>query len=127
MRFVIIRPATQRIDVEEHAKIEDAYARAGLAILEMDHGVVAQGLGIVVYEFAMFQPPAKQSYFTINARLYGGNAVLYAFDHKGETTDVNAVPTIRFIPTLKAVERNIALGLVQRPELRINGEVVWQW
>jgi len=55
------------------------------------------------------------------------NAVPFGHD-KGETIDLieAKVPPVLCIPNAAAVERNIELGLVERPQARVNGAVVWQ-
>jgi hypothetical protein len=56
------------------------------------------------------------------------NAVPFGHDDKGETIDLieAKVPPVLWMPNAAAVER-IELGLVERPQARVNGAVVWQW
>jgi hypothetical protein len=54
MHFAIIKPATQETSIVDCPDIRDAQALAGLS--GVDHGVVARGLGIVVYEFGLMVP-----------------------------------------------------------------------
>lgn len=127
-QFAIIRPKTQDVLSLRCRELRDTYVIAGLEPLKIDHGIVIRtphgGIGIVVYEYSLFVPPAEQSYFAINGRLYGGNAVLYGF---GETISLPALLPVVFLPNAAAVERNITLGLVQRPQMIANDEVLWQW
>lgn len=132
MQFAIVYAHTQKVSIEDCPTIEAAMARAGL--VNVDHGVVAPvtpyrsvGMGIIVYEYGLFEPIEKQAYFAIGGRLYAGNAVIYAFDQRGETVNLPGTPVVQFMPSARAVERNIALGLVERPIMSINDEVIWRW
>jgi hypothetical protein len=130
MKFGIITPKEQNTTIVECASPEMATAVAGLSQRGVDHGMLMVGphrVGIIVYEYSMFVPPAEQSYFAINGRLYGGNAVLYGVDDHGETIDLRAMPDVFFMPNQQAVERSIELGLVQRPYMAANDEIIWQW
>ena len=55
-------------------------------------------------------------------------AVPFGHDDKGGTIDLieDKVPPVLWIPNAAAVERNIELGLVERPQVCVNGAVVWQ-
>lgn len=127
IRFLTIQPAKKFSVWVQAPSLTSAMALIDLD--KVDHGVVSPGLGIVVYEYGLFVPPAEQHYFSIRAKLYAGNAVLYAFDKMGETVSLarHAVPEIVFMPSAASVERSIQLGLVERPQMAINGEVTWQW
>jgi hypothetical protein len=125
MQFAIVNVTTLTVGVIECDDLIAAQIAAGLKLV--DHGVVAPGLGIVVDEFGLYTPPDKQSYFAIFRRLYAGNGVLYGFNRHGESVDLIAIPPVVFMPSARAVERNIEIGAVQRPQTTINGEVIWQW
>jgi hypothetical protein len=132
MQFAIIDPFKQTVEMAESKEIP--YALAGLDRMRVDHGVVAPvtpespiGLGIIVYEFGLFTPPDKQAYFAIETRLYAGAAVLYCFNKKGETVSMPGVPRVQFMPSARAVERNIELGLIERPTMSVNGVITWRW
>ena len=127
MQFAIIEPATQAVIPAECNDIRDAMALAGLG--HVDHSVIMPGLGIALYGFGLLALPAEQSYFAIHGRLYAGNAVLYAFNKAGETVSLLqcGMPDVMFMPDADAVEHNIALGLVERPQITVNGLITWQW
>ena len=125
MQFVIVYPSRQNTIVADFTTLRAAQRFAKLG--NVDHGRVAPGVGIVVAEFGLYVPSSEQSYFTIGGTLFAGNAVLYGFDSKGESTDLLMIPDIGFLQNAAAVERNIALGLVQRPQITANGKVIWQW
>jgi hypothetical protein len=125
MQFAIVNVSNNTVGVIECDDLFEAQVAAGLKLV--DHGVVAPGIGIVVGEFGLYTPPDKQSYFAIFRRLYAGNGVLYGFDKHGESVDLIAIPPVLFMPSYRAVERNIELGTVQRPYTAHNGEVTWQW
>jgi len=131
MQIVIVNPFVQQVRVGDFT-VEKAMAEAGL--VNVDHGVVAPitpdhpvGLAIIVYEFGLFAPPESQSYFVIAGHLYAGNAVIYGFNKQGDTVDIPGMPRVVFMPSARAVERNIELGLVQRPYIAANGVVTWRW
>jgi hypothetical protein len=130
MKFAIITPSKQNIFVAEFADLDIALRTAGLDGRGVDHGLISYGfhrIGIIVYEFGLFLPPSEQSYFSINAQLYAGNAVLYGTDDSGATVDLRAMPDVFFMPNQGAVERSIELGLVHRPYMAVNDHVTWQW
>src|SRR5262245_55681990 len=118
MLFTFINPAKQRVHIEDLPDIDRALELAGLDGLPTDHGVISSGLAIIVYEYSLFVPVEKQHYFGINRRLYGGKALVYAFDERGETISlIHPIPPVTFMPSQRAVERNIALGLIVRPQI----------
>jgi hypothetical protein len=127
MHFAIINPIKKETVVVDCVSESDAYKIAGLSSARVDHGVIVPGIGIVIYEFGLFTPPSEQSYFAINGHLYAGVAVLYAFNKEGRTVSLQAVPPVVFMPNAEAVERSIQLGLVQRPQITVNGETIWEW
>ena len=125
--FAIIEPARQST-VMVDCEFDEAKQHAKLG--NVDHGVVLKletlTIGIAVYEFSLYVPPEKQSYFAINGKLYAGNAIVYAEDESGPI-DLPDIPKVAFMPGVSAVERSIALGLVERPQLLVDGLVIWQW
>lgn len=125
MLFGIIDATQQTSTLEDWPDLRQAQRRAG--ITNVDHGGIAPGVGITVYQFGLFVSPAKQRYFAIARQLFAGNAVLYGFDERGESVDLLMLPQVYFLPGAAAVERSIALGLIQRPQMSVNGEVTWEW
>lgn len=105
----------------------DTEKSAGLDPYAVDHGVVAPGIGIVVFEYGLFVEPQQQSYFAINGHLYAGCAALYGFDDEGETVDLDKIPEIQWMDSVEHIEREIAAGRVKRPQIAVNGKVQWQW
>lgn len=87
MRYAKIDAKARRLEVFETQEDDAAMARAGLQRGAVDHGQVTAGIGIVVHEFGLMADADKQSYFRIGARLYAGDALLYAFDEAGKTRD----------------------------------------
>lgn len=131
MLFGIINATARTVEIADHPSDDAAKAQAGL--VNVDHGVVlratdkAHGIAIMVYEYGLFEPPEQQSFFGLAGRLYAGNAVLYAFNAGGDTVDLKVYPRVMFMPSVRAVERNIQLGLIQRPIMSANDVVIWQW
>lgn len=78
-------------------------------------------------EFGLYEPADKQHYFAVEARLYAGNAVMYAFDVKGKTVDLEAYPPPRWFSSTEAIEDAIQHGTVVRPVVSVNGTVLWRW
>lgn len=134
MKFGIIDPTKKTTTTVEAKEFADALVLAGLKRGEVDHhDIVASGLGIVVFEFGLFAPAHRQSYFAIGGQLYGGNAVLYAYDELGVSIDfkrddwADVLNAILWFDSAADVEAAIAMTVVQRPQIAVNGEVGWQW
>ena len=133
MKFAIVQPAETKWEVVEAANLTDIYANIGGLDLP-DHNVIAppgclpsgKGLAIVVNDFSLHVPPRLQRYFVIGRTLFGGNAVLYAFNEQGDSVDIDEVPVIIFM-SLAGVEDAIAQNQIDRPEVRVNGQLTWQW
>jgi hypothetical protein len=131
IRYVIVDAVQKLARVEEYAEFKDAVCAAGLNPGETDHGLLQPGLGYVVYEYGLFEPVEQQHYWRFGSLLIAGNALLYAIDGLGETVDVILDAKIRrqilFFNSAADVERAIDRGLVQRPRMAIDQEVLWRW
>ena len=130
MKYATINAKTEEIKVVNVDDINEAKVMAGLEPLGTDHGTVARGIGITVYEFGLLEP--TEDYMIIGRQLFAGNAVLYAYSpYDGETINfVEAtIPTlnIKFLHGIEAVEEAIVNGLVVRPYVAFNGEVMQLW
>jgi len=131
MRYGLIDPRTRQYDVVVADELP--LSLVGLTNSETDHGAVAPRLMIVVYEYSLFVPPEKQSYFAIGRQLFGGVAVLYRVDKDGETIDFTwpIAPKVRWFADRAAVEREIEARLLDRPVMSISSgnevRVFWQW
>jgi hypothetical protein len=145
VRFLIVDPAKQEVRVvnapDAHDAHPDLYKRG------VDFGTVFSGLGLYVYEYGLvdLQPP----YFALNGGLYSGDAVLFAYDHTGETVSMPEVKiepakgatvvtglehplVINWLPTPADAEIAIDSRVCARPEVAVsprNGErtVLWRW
>jgi hypothetical protein len=127
-KFVIVNPKAKALIAMYCDDVDEIYSFAGLPPLEVDHGVVRPGIGVVVYEFGLFADPKDISYFAMEGQLFAGNAVLYGYDVKsGETRDVEDIPVPLWLEGQEGVEAAIAAGLVARPIMAVNGVVTWQW
>jgi hypothetical protein len=132
-RFATIRPAVQHQGIVNARTIRAALRSVELDPLQTDHGIVeranGRGIGIIVHEYGLFVPPPQQTYFAINKRLYAGNAILYAFNSAGETINIERpLPLmIHWLRNALEVEQAITLGIVLRPQQRINNQVTWSW
>jgi hypothetical protein len=59
--------------------------------------------------------------------LYCGGAVPFGFDEHGEAANIDAPPAIMFYRNADAVEAAISRGELHRPQICVNGAVLWQW
>lgn len=129
MRYVIVKPKSREVYAKDFDTINDALVDAGLQPGAVDHGALAPGLGYVVYEYGLFEPPATTAYCSIAGQLIPGATVLYRYDSEGETVDLmrSAIPDVRFYLGVNDVESAIYSGEVERPVIAVNGEVLWRW
>jgi len=127
-RYASIEPDAHLLRIVDKS-IFDAVVDAGLNDDGTDHSMVDKHTGIVFNQYDMYVPPEQQDYFAINGRLYAGNALIYGVDDRGNTVDI--VETDRLTPIFlhgrEEVERAIQDGLIARPQLRVNGELIWKW
>jgi len=127
VRHIVIEPKTCTIRVLNVAAFDHAVKAAGLVPGRVDHGMAAPGIGIVVFEYSMFEPADGRHWFAIGSKLYGGNALLYGVGDGGETIDLFKPPPVIFFPNAQAVEKAITAGTIERPTIRINGVPYWTW
>jgi hypothetical protein len=131
MRYLHIDPTAKTVKPVFAISPHDAVK--GLHSGNVDHGVVYQtterGVGLFVYEYGLCE--GNGPYFELYGNLYSGDAVLYGFDHAGETIDMREDEDFIIKPQWLAdkveVELAIAAGVVERPETRVNGAVIWSW
>jgi hypothetical protein len=129
MKYAIIKcPSTY--EMVEAETFDAAKALAGLKPLQTDIGAIIMGVSIVVYEFGLYLPAKDQSYFTIGRELYVNSGLLYHWDAEGETrpfTDrLFRICTPTFM-TYDEVEEAIKKGTMNRPTMKLNNEIIWQW
>ena len=130
-RFLLIDAKARTSRVEDLKTFEEAKAAVGLDKVGTDHGVISRGLSVVVDEFGLFAPRETTAYFSLRQQLYAGNAVLYRYDGRGETIDVDAAGTFSFDPpsflTGDEAEAACQTGMIFRPTITVGGEVRWAW
>jgi hypothetical protein len=123
-RFVRIDPTAKTVTAVEAEEAIDAAQT--LKSGEIDFGTVAPGISIIVWEYGLLEGDGP--YFVLDQQLYAGEAILYGYDEAGETVDM---PTLADPPLWLAdkteVELAILAGLVERPESRVNGALIWRW
>lgn|SRR5262245_22479141 len=112
--------------------VSAAYRPLGLKAGEVDFGTICQDdqclLSIVVYEYGLFVPPESQNFFSIGDQLFAGNAVIFlASRETGEAIDLDIPPPICFYRSHVEVEGAIRSGSLQRPEMRVNNQLLWVW
>lgn len=134
MKFAIIDPQAKAFDRIEAADVVAAYREARLDPMRTDHGTLMllendHRVCYVVYEFGFFVPPPQQHYCAIGERLIAGRALLYEADRYGRTVNLDDAIGIdvTWFKSADEVEIAIAAGAVIRPELAVNGEVIWAW
>jgi hypothetical protein len=128
MKYVLIDAKAGTVQLVKCQGLDEAKILADLEPNQVDHGVIFPGVGIVVAEFGLFEPKEKQVYFALEGRLYAGNAVLYGYETgSGVDKDMTHMPPALFFKDYEAVETAIKEGFVSRPEIAINGEVIWRW
>jgi hypothetical protein len=134
MRFGVIDPQRRSVQVLECRDLLEALKHAGLKLGEVEHAIVCNGIAIVVDHYSLMTPPGEQNYFalTINGarrQLFGGNAVLYGFDHVGTAVNIDDQKPLHvtWISTPEAVEDAIKNGFVERPALKRDGVTMWEW
>jgi hypothetical protein len=140
MKFVTIEAHGEKVKLVDVKHEHDALKLIGIDPMQTDHGMVFRdhesgiGVGIIVYEFGLFEPADETHYFILPVRetgnrLYAEKAVIYAFDIAGDSIDipVDTTPPVTFYHSRAVVEEAIKVGIVARPEASVNGEVTWRW
>jgi hypothetical protein len=132
MKFLVIEPQSSIVRTIAAADFQEALLSAGLEAGEIDFGQLSPHLHMAVYQYGLFEPPAGRHYFTIASHLYAGNAVVYGVDGKGVTVDVAISAAAfgtacHFMHSERDVERAFREYGILRPQIRVNGELIWQW
>ena len=133
MKFVVIDPQLCKVAVEEANQLSDLYHSVGLPADQVEFSCVhsneksGETISIVVYEFGLFKPKEMGKYFSLGGQLLEGGAILFAADYKGETISFVYKPPVVFYRSYVEVEQAIERGEVVRPEMAVNGEVIWKW
>ena len=133
-QFVLIEPKTKRAWEASYPDLSTALPAVGLRVGAVDHGTVwrhrnGRGIAVCVYEFGMFDPPDAHAYFSMATRLYAGNVVLYGFNAKGATVDLEfyQVPPIKWYANARAAETAMARGKLDPVRVGVAGEELWRW
>jgi hypothetical protein len=132
MQFMIIETELRTIRNVDAESLDDVIAMAGLKRGAIDFGALTPYMSIIVGEYAMFVPAERQSYVAIGDHLYAGNAVVFGVDHGGATTDIEITAhafgsACRFMRGEQQVENAIKANAVERPQISVDGNVIWQW
>jgi hypothetical protein len=127
MQFQIIDSDKASVRSFKCASLDQAMVAAGLTPGQVDFGGVSENTSIVVFEFGMFLPKEKCRFFSINRSLYVGNAVLFGHDERGETIDLPSPPPVIFYRDYSSVEQAINWNQIDRPQISVNGTVLWRW
>lgn len=128
MRFGLVNATQGTVQTSEFDNLREAAWSLGLDMSAVDFGSLSRQIHLVVYEFGLRADPRTQCFFSVAGQLYAGNAAIFQVDDRGDTVDLSEpLPPIRFLPTVEDVERAISAGEIMRPQIAVNGEVVWQW
>jgi hypothetical protein len=127
MQFQIIDSDKASVRSFKCASLNEAMVAAGLKPGQVDFGGVCEGVTVVVYEFGLYVPKEKCRYFSIGRQLFVGNGVLYGHDQRGETVDLPSPPPVIFYRDFSAVEQAIGWNQIDRPQISVNGTVLWRW
>lgn len=133
MKFILINAERQSVELIEAENFEAAKNMAGLKGL--DFGGINPALHIAVYEYGLVEKPETQRFFAIRGQLFAGNAIVFRVDIEsdGETINVTdsdlhtILSNVVFFDRVAEVLFAIKCGRVERPEMSVNGEVVWRW
>ena len=128
-RYIVIDPRAKQETVMHLRSFDDALLEAGLKAGNVDHGPIRRGVMIVVGMNSTMEQ--KQHFFSIDRRLYGGGAVLYGYDGKGETCDIGLDYCrhwfCRWYDNVPDIEAAIAAGDIDRPVLGPRDDIIWRW
>jgi hypothetical protein len=127
MQFQIIDSDKASVRSFKCATLNEAMIAAGLEPGHVDFGSVGENISIVVFEFGLFLPREKARFFSIQRALFVGNAVLFGHDQRGETVDLPSPPPVMFYRDHLAVEQAINWNQIDRPQIAVNGTVLWRW
>jgi hypothetical protein len=116
------------ITIEEHTILDNAIRSAGLTPGQVNYDIILPMLGIVVYEWALFQGE-KIRYFSIGKQLFAGPAVLYHVDKDGGiiNLDMGDLPPVMFYGSFDEVEKVIEDGYITRPAIIYGDQILWRW
>lgn len=136
MKFIMIDAKNQSIEQIEAEDFDAAKKHAGLDGIDFGH--LGNGMHIIVYEYGLCEDPNTQKFFSLGRALYAGNAVIFRVQNdgtedSGKTIDVTdsdlhtIIANARFYDRVSEVLFCIKHGALDRPEMAINGEVIWRW
>jgi hypothetical protein len=141
-KYIVIDVTKQVITLQQFKELSDALKYAGLAQGEVDwsgmgHTADGRHVTLMAYEFGLRPDMAgdrlPSKYCRIGNQMYAGNLVLFAADKEGDNADMTDVDLaflkrqIEWLPDAAACEMAIEDGRVQRPQMSVNGEVMWEW
>lgn len=138
-RAILIDPRTQTLSEvttpDDSSKTLDCWK----LLMDIPSGLIdvvsiMPEVDLIVDDEGLTEPNQRFFTFVGSKGLLSGKAILTGTNSDGETISLDPRVTIGDLQTRVIwlgdavnVERNIALGLMNRPQTRINGEVVWQW
>lgn len=129
--FVTVNAIARTVQLQAYNDLLTAQAAMGLT--GVDHGSFGSGFGYVVDEFGLYVPRDAQRYLAAGRTLIAGSMVVYAYDLMGKTRDMTEsecqilASAVLFFETYEDVEIAIAVGVVNRPQIAVDGLVVWRW
>lgn len=142
-QYAVINPSKKTVELVQAEGMDAALMQAGLKSGEVDWGSIGRTtdkrtITIVAYEFGLRDDMAgdgwvEPNYTRIGRQMYAGNLLVMAADNMGEDADVTAkdVMTLKnhleWLPTRQDCEDAMSRGAMDRPQMSVNGQVLWQW
>lgn len=126
--FGLLRANLFSFVLAQFENLEEAERAIGLNPGQVDHGQLTRGISYVCYEFGLYLPPHQTFYAAIGTKLIVDRAVFYAVNQVGETVDLQSLPTVAYYGRGRArVEAAIEAGVVERPCIKVNNLLIWEW
>lgn len=133
MKAILIDPYNESVSYVNVDGV-DSIRKAARIDGGLDYGNLGGSLTIWVYEFGLVRYVPGMRYFALHDRqLRAGRAVITAYDGWGETIDVpDTLPPghwlgVRYLGDREAAILAVESGEVDRPQVKVNGVVVWSW
>jgi hypothetical protein len=132
-KFVLIDPRDCTVKLVALEDLSAGYDAVGLDRTNLDFTCIYKApmerwsLNIIVDDLGMYRPIEQAKYWSLGGQLLEGGAIIFKAEEGGETSSMEMVPPVMFYRSHLEVEQAIARGEIARPQMSVNGEVVWRW
>lgn len=136
MRAILIDPHSETVsEVEIHNAELDTLQEA-IGADSIDFSSLGSGVKAVVDDLGLYRPGQRYWFFNLPGGLVmmAGKALLVSMAPDGELDGLTHKATLDYTRSIVAwlgdrhgAEQAILSGRVKRPEIAVNGNVVWQW